>query len=116
MKLKLSAVLCVTFATTALFSSLLQAANNDIKVDNGGLTARFSAAQARQIYHYLEKVRQQEGYVVSSGAAGSNYLSSPAVTCKRTNPGNLGRSEKDDSPDLYSCSMRINQAGLSAQP
>ncbi|SFM97417.1 hypothetical protein SAMN05216516_101607 [Izhakiella capsodis] len=116
MKLKRSDALSLALSITAIFSSGIHAAENQIEIDDSGLTVNFSAAQSKKIYHYLEKVREQEGYVVSSGAAGSVYLSSPAVTCKRTDPGNLGRSEKNDSADLYSCMTRINQAGLSEQP
>ncbi|PIJ51722.1 MULTISPECIES: hypothetical protein [unclassified Erwinia] len=111
----------VVVSLLTLLSCDVQAAESDtaraaMVQDDHGLVVTFSASQSKQLYHYLEKVEQQEGYAISSGAAGSIYLTSPAVSCRRINPGNYGRSEKDDSADLYHCAMRIDSHGVSAPP
>lgn len=88
------------------------------KDDNGNttLSIHFDNKEAKEIYKHLEYAQGLGGYIVSDNGMGKTHLSSPAISCTRSNPDLLDRKPNDDSPDLYACEITIGTNGLKQNP
>lgn len=101
--------------SSCIFAKTVLSKNKD---DSGNttLSIHFNNQEAKEIYKHLEYVQGLGRYVVSDNGMGKSHLSSPAITCTRSNPDLLDRKPNDDSPDLYACELTIGTDGLTQNP
>lgn len=111
----LSVTLAAIVYPSCVFANTALSKNKDDS-ENMTLSIHFNNKEAKEIYKYLEYAQGLGGYVISDGGMSKSYLSSPVITCKKTDPGVLDRKPNDDSPDLYDCDLTIGTNGLIQNP
>lgn len=97
------------FVKTVVVAGILAfstAANAEVTIVKGvdgnkQMTLTLTGDDARKAWDFLAESQTYEGYVVSSGAAGTLYRSSPVITCKK-------------SQTAYSCVVKVGINGLPA--
>lgn len=111
----LSVTLAAIVYPSCVFANTALSKNKD---DSGNttLSIHFKNKEAKEIYKHLAYSQASGGYVVSDNGMGKSHLSSPAITCTKSNPDMLGRKLNDDSPDLYDCDLTIGTHGLTQNP
>ncbi|AGA64578.1 hypothetical protein B488_05860 [Liberibacter crescens BT-1] len=111
----LSVTLAAIVDSSCVFASSSLSKHED-KNKNTTLFIHFENQEAKEIYKHLEYAQKLNGYIVSEAGMNKNYLSSPSITCNKTDPSVLDRKPDDDSPDLYDCHLNITARGLIENP
>ncbi|MFS1539762.1 MAG: hypothetical protein ACL7BU_14955 [Candidatus Phlomobacter fragariae] len=111
----LSATLAAIVYSSCIFANSSLSKDKD---DGGNttLSIHFDNKEAKEIYKHLEYARELGGYVVSDSGMSKNYLSSPVITCYKTDPTVSGLKPNDDPPGLYICDLTIGVNGLKQNP
>lgn len=97
---KIAIIFCVLAFSTASGAEVKIVQGDD---GNKQMTLSLTGSDAKKAWDFLAESQTYEGYVVSSGVAGTLYRSSPVITCKK-------------NQNDYRCEVKVGINGLPVNP